>query len=79
MEKRIINLMDNECEDSSTKQKEIILEKLSKLMDSNYEMKEVLDYLCDLSIEINTRVKVIIQKQDYSNSVNLTYEKIISS
>lgn len=56
----------------------VLLKRLGEIMDETESFKEVLKEICNLKIENNTKVKIIIQKQDYTNSINTTYEKIIA-
>lgn len=58
-------------------EKEIILNYLDELMDDSEDIRQVLNYLCFLDIKNNTKIKIVIQKQDFENSINTTYEKII--
>lgn len=68
--------MDNKV--LEVKRKELILKGLNNLMDESEDLKQVLDYLCHLDIKDNMKVKITIQKQDFENSTNTTYEKIIT-
>lgn len=56
--------------------KEKAIEELRTSVDKIVELLDVVEYINNLQYE-DTKVKITIQQQDFRNSTNTSYEKII--